>query len=327
MNIDHNSSATSNVRPLPSQKTQYRNIHLFIDETGDIANTLRSDFRALGGVLVMGDYGPAEAHALLAALQQSVVAAGGKFPQDLHGSSLNPRTNQSAFNQHRFFVLLEQGLRQWCGSHHEIFGAHIEHKADIWDNGLMSEKFRDNRYLLMFRALIEQMLFIAPELKSKIASNARISLTVARRACHLQNTLEHRQNLEYYGVPFSFDEENGDIVIHESLDQRDLVTILQSSLLEFGGAGSVEVDQITVEPIDYQTGLSSPGLYLADLHLYQVRRSRFGRPYPCVVSRKWQMRYGSDLRHLRNAALAYRRNDFWGTLRFAAPISDESDYT
>jgi hypothetical protein len=65
---------------------QFPSAHTFIDETGSIAETNKHDFRAVGGVVIFGVFGPPEDQEMRSLLEQAVIGAGGKFPADLHGS-------------------------------------------------------------------------------------------------------------------------------------------------------------------------------------------------------------------------------------------------
>jgi hypothetical protein len=135
-----------------------------------------------------------------------------------------------------FYSLLQQALTGWCSEKNDLFGIQIEHRSDIYDNNLLAERLKDNRYVLMLKALLEQLLFIDPDFKARLQPGATISLTVARRAYNLDDTPNNRQSLDHFGYRF-FPSKTapGKLAVQGTLDQRDLLSLLQSSLMELGG--------------------------------------------------------------------------------------------
>jgi hypothetical protein len=305
----------------------YNDLHIFIDETGRVAEDIRNDFKAVGGVVVLGPMTGDDDEALHDCLRSAVANAGGAFPADLHGGRLATKR----FDQATFLRELDFRLRAWCGDVRELKGISIQHDEDLWatDGSVLSERARDNRYQLMLRSLLEQLLFLDPGLSRRLSKDVRVHVTVASRALSLPDTPTTRMTLEAFGSMVDLDrKEAGRLVVRQSFTSQELGALLQAMSLEFGGG--LNIARSKVVALDYQ-GVSRPrALYLADLYLHQLRQGQQMQSSRSVnrvcISEFRRLHYGPDLRALKDVALANRRGDYRQVVRITARLTDSEDY-
>lgn len=305
----------------------FTELHLFIDETGDMFFGGRNQFKAVGGIAVLGPLSSDDDEALRTHLDEAVVAAGGLFPRDLHGGK---HVSQS-FDQEAFLRELGQRVRTWSGDSCEVKGLAIEHEQDLWENemSVLAERARDNRYQLMLHALLEQLLFVDHGLRRRLHERVRVHVTVASRALVLPDTPANRASLEAFGSNFHTDRRDATrLVVPNSFTGRELTAMLLAMSREFGGG--LEISLAQVIPLDYTHGQCPAALYLADLYLHQLRQAQ--RPgharqtgWVCIQEFR-RLRYGRGLQALKQAALADARGDARAVLRLTAGLADADQY-
>ena len=311
-----------------SDTKHYATAHLFIDETGTFTKASRNEFKAVGGVVILGELRPEDAQQLKGILKNTILEAGGAFPQDLHGST----NSHNRFDKDRLMRLLQSGLQEWCGSVRSIMGISIEHEEDIWGNyDLITERARDNRYQLMLRALLQQLLFVDSKLYQRFSLEARINITIASRVAVLNNTEDNRKELERFGYRYSPDRKHpSKLVVRDSFAPRELGAMLQACLLELGALNKPRFDALSVEAIDYNNGTSPAGLYLADLYLMQLRQSQI--PYAArevkgvYFTQFRRLHYGGDLEKLKHIAIATASGHPRDVLRGASELQCDDQY-
>lgn len=269
----------------------YRDLHLFIDETGDIAGDKHDPLRAVGGVLCFGDYDASYDQFLREILTRNLKNIAGKFPQDLHFS-------QSALEYAQlddFARAVGQELVAWQTDQPHLYGVVMLHHEDIWGAHLHStfaEDSRDNRYQAMLWALIEALVFLDPKITERLAPRWTLHLHVASRQVPFRGSGEERAMLASRG--FEFDKRDGVHFMVRPLNARDLHQQFELSMRQRWKTPHVELGQVEVESIEYNdaTRPSAAALYLADLYLGQFRGAKLRKQPLNILHTYRRFEYG-----------------------------------
>lgn len=171
-------------------QNKFNELHLFVDETGLLANidaynpkTRGKDLCLVGGVVFWGEYDKFDAR--LAKILKETVAThyGIDSWSELHyydsegaqklGAEYWPKKNA-------FLAALRDELqRDACADRFQ--GVSIRHESDLGaPSSLLSENEEDNRYLFMLQSLIEQVVF-SDETARRLTKDAKIVVRIASR--------------------------------------------------------------------------------------------------------------------------------------------------
>jgi hypothetical protein len=251
-------------------------LHLFLDESGKLEGEPSSREVALvGGVLLFGDYEPADDVRLRDALRNRLVEVGGNFPGDLHFGRRGLHDDQA----NAFLRAMDNDVSDWAGTARSVYGVAIQHETDLYEAGpgLLREAAYDNRYIAMLWALVEYLLFIDERVAARLNRKAKVHLHIASRQYCFSNREVPRTELEALGFKVNEDKHRGgDWYRVCSLHKDEVRGMLRIALRRWDTASCV-VSQIEVSPLDYQRGTSPAALYLADLYLGQIRQRLLGK--------------------------------------------------
>jgi hypothetical protein len=259
---------------------RYPSLHVFLDESGTLQGEhRRREVALVGGVLLFGDYGARAQEGLRDLLRREVTALGGRFPADLHFS------RQEHFTPEQHAELLRRlhaGLAGWEAGGRALRGVSLLHESDLADGGspLLAEQSYDNRYLRLVLGLLEHLLFVDPEVAALLSPDAELHLHVANRRFTFDPDAVDAAALQAQGYDVRDDPYTpGNLVVEEMLRPREVGRMLQAALWRRGLRTGLRLGQVEVPSIDYhRQGLdTTPGLYLADLYLGQVRAAELAR--------------------------------------------------
>ncbi|MFO0870287.1 MAG: hypothetical protein U0935_15265 [Pirellulales bacterium] len=255
----------------------YHELHFFLDESGRLdGQPNRKEVVLVGGVLVFGPYTAADDQALQTRLRERVLNSGGRFPADLHAAD----QQQASVDRQQLLGALQQDVKAWAEGERAVYGIAIQHQRDQFADagGLLREAAFDNRYVSLLWALIEHLLFVDDRVASRLGPNVQVHLHLAsRQYCFHENEVPRAQ-LEALGMHVRPDDRRGTgwyrvPCILRPDEVRGMLRIALRRWLHV----PLTVDRIEVEPLDYVSGKSPAALYLADLHLGQVRQRQLAR--------------------------------------------------
>ncbi len=307
--------------------TRFDALHIYLDESGDLAGILRERALALvGGVLLFGACDSADDDALRALLEKRLREAGGVFPLDLHSS----RTSLTPARQEQFIRTVAPDLQGWCGSSRELHGISIEYEQDLFAAGpaLLTERSYDNRYLFMLHALVEHLLFVDNRTQARLNPGARVCLHFANRAYKFEVDEIAPDDLAALGWTVYDDRQRpGKFFVPSSLRAGEVRVALQQGLRQRWRSASVVIDRIEVTRIDYEGNNSPAPLYLADLYLGQVRQQLLGNQrqrVPVLLDCFCQLRYGPALDRQARLKAAVESGDVAQYVALASQSAEET---
>lgn len=277
-------------------RCQFDELHIFIDETGLLANvdavnpkTGQKDLCLVGGVVFWGKY--AEFDKRLSTILKTVVANhyGVASWDELHYSNSEglKKLGRDGYwsKKNAFLASVRDELRRLpCAE--RLQGVSIRHESDfgVDRSSLLSENEGDNRYLFMLQSLIEQVVF-SDDTTRRLTQDAKIAVRVASRQLVLErddsripelearlDRISPKRKLYHY-------EEN--FVVPYFHNEKDICNATTAFLKYRRPDATLRFDVQRVETINYRNfakdgsrlELSPSGYYLADLFLGQKRRS------------------------------------------------------
>jgi len=284
----------------------YDQMHLFLDETGDF---LKKELRIIGGVLLFGTYDDQkEDNKIKKLLINSINDANGKFPEDLHfGNNGWQIERKNTFLQNLCNKIQEDNIPD-TGLYGRTFGVSITYEEDISDN----DNKHDNRYRHMLLFLIQHLLFVSKDVAIRLNPKAKIYITIASRQFVFNAHDYNTETLAKLGWRnWQVDNENKDKKYVQSVND-DIIR----SLINPNNGGSkrwpsdqIEVMNIQLNSLDYNSGTSPKGLYLADLQIGAIRRSTNLLTSICNIQ------YSPKLRFLHEMHSSLSNNDLAGYLK------------
>lgn len=293
---------------------KFSEMHLFLDETGLITDS-NDALNALGGVLFFGRYDHNVDLELRDILGECLSDVGGSFPGDLHFSQSKLKGYQ-----------LREACKNAGTQISELFahrpltniqGVVLHHQESIFTGAkslLIDEDKRDNRYLALLQAFLEQLLFIDAALLDRLTEDWTLHLHIASRTIPLtkDQSLEREAFLQagysvisrYKGRRASRKEEPDEYFVQQTLNERDVEQILRNLQTLRWKDKHLNIGTIEVSSIDYQSSNSPAGLYLADLFLGQYRQKKLYQKKLNLLPTFRELSYGPWLSLLSQMALA-----------------------
>ena len=341
---------------------EYDEVHVFIDESGDITGKKESsEKRLVGGVVVFGAYDRDSEEQLGSLLRHDVRKAGGRYPYDLHFSN---REFQERRGEGRWRALLSnvrESVHSWTTAGREAYGVVMQHGSDLFQKrSFFAEASDDTRYFHMLSSLIEHVLFVNPISRDRLCSNARVHLHVASRSLPFPNDNKTKEWLKSQGYQIltpgkgtSRDgpspkkagsprdrsarrEKPSEVFALKMVNKRELASMLRTCLRTRWSRSDLDVDDVEVVKAEYeperiehegrQPAQTPVGLYLADLLLGQVRRDWEETVVPMLE----RMIYGPESKTLAEmqSALDHENIDgYWHSFRqLLTQEEDQSEY-
>ncbi len=277
-------------------------MHLFIDESGNFHQNAGNII--IGGVLLFGNYGQIEKDTFQSFFDYCLNQFQGNFPGDLHLGA-----NNWALDTKRAFL---QSLHNQINENNDLFnrtfGVSITYEEDISDN----DNKHDNRYRHMLLFLIQHLLFVRKDVAIRLNPRAKIYITIASRVFVFNAHDYNDETLAQLGWRnWQVDRENQDIRYVQSVND-DIIR----SLINPNNGGSIrwpsdqiQVMEIKLNSLDYNTGTSPKGLYLADLQVGAIRSKTRLLTSICNIQ------YSPKLRFLHEMHSSLSNNDLAGYLK------------
>ncbi|MDR0520831.1 MAG: hypothetical protein LBH00_03135 [Planctomycetaceae bacterium] len=264
----------------------YDQVHLFIDESGNIQDD-NDPVKLVGGVLLFGSYGKDVQNKIGKTLKNALVPIQGSYPRDLHFSKLF-RDQKNLFRE-----TLYTELKQWKeAAGVEIYGIAVKHEEDVFSDAvpILAEQSYDNRYFLMLGKLFEYSFFVSKRITAKLADDAVIHLYIARRSFYIPPYTKVADDYEKMGY-FVFrnkktHEPKIDIdargkrwfKVTASIQESDLREMFQSIIdsrwkNNRKTIGTIRYESIDYDASNYRSAKTTQGLYLADIQLAAYRNN------------------------------------------------------
>lgn len=280
----------------------YDQMHLFIDESGNFHQN--SGNIIIGGVLLFGNYGQIEENILQGFFDSCLNQFHGNFPRDLHlGKNNWPSGTKKAFLQS-----LHNQINENNDLFNRTFGVSITYEDDI----LNDDTKHDNRYRYMLLFLIQHLLFVSKDVAEKSMPRATITITIASRQFVFNAHDYNEATLAQLGWRnWQDDMENQDIRYVQSVNDdiiRSLINPNNGGSIRWP-ADQIQVMEIRLNSLDYNTGTSPKGLYLADLQVGAIRSKTRLLTSICNI------RYSPKLRFLHEMHSRLSNNDLAGYLK------------
>ena len=279
----------------------YDQMHLFIDETGTF-NEIDGK-KIIGGVLLFGNYGQIENATLQGFFDSCLNQFHGNFPSDLHlGKNNWPPDTKKAFLQS-----FHNQMKENNDLFNRTFGVSITYEDDI----LIDDTKHDNRYENMLLFLIQHLLFVSQNVAERSMPRAKIYITIASRVFVFER---NDYNVETYAQlgweNWRIDRENFTKGFVQSVNDDIIRTLINPNN---GGSkrwpsDQIEVMNIQLNSLDYNSGTSPKGLYLADLLLGAIRSNTRLLTSICNIQ------YSPKLRFLHEMHSSLSNNDLAGYL-------------
>lgn len=271
-------------------KSRYDELHFFIDESGEFHSHKKFHQRLafVGGVLLFGKYDRAANDRLLAILRARLEEAGGQFPNDMHFSEgknpPKPCVIQLVKN-------LSQPLQEWCGDERALYGISLKYEADLAnaDYHILSELKSDYRYLSMLWSLVEHLVFVDGNISQRLTPDATLHLHVGNRAYVFHEKSQDPQELRDLGFRVEKHRKKEQTwVVPEILDHKTLLNMVRMAVRQ-RWRQSINLGEIEVPRIRYESRPCPAALYLADLYLGLVRQSELSSMFKNHVAIKAAM--------------------------------------
>ena len=280
----------------------YDQMHLFIDESGNFHQN--SGNIIIGGVLLFGNYGQIEENILQGFFDSCLNQFHGNFPRDLHlGENNWPSGTKKAF-----LKSLHNQINENNDLFNRTFGVSITYEDDI----LNDDTKHDNRYRYMLLFLIQHLLFVSKDVAEKSMPRATITITIASRQFVFNAHDYNEATLAQLGWRnWQDDMENQDIRYVQSVNDdiiRSLINPNNGGSIRWP-ADQIQVMEIRLNSLDYNTGTSPKGLYLADLQVGAIRSKTRLLTSICNI------RYSPKLRFLHEMHSRLSNNDLAGYLK------------
>lgn len=277
-------------------------MHLFIDESGNFHQNAGNII--IGGVLLFGNYGQIEENILQGFFDSCLNQFRGNFPRDLHlGSNNWPPDTKKAF-----LTSLHNQMIKNNNLFKRTFGVSINYEDDI----LNDDTKHDNRYRYMLLFLIQHLLFVSKDVAIRLNPGARIYITIASRVFVFKRNDYNLETLAQLGWRnWQDDRENQDIRYVQSVNDdiiRSLINPNNGGSIRWP-ADQIQVREIILNSLDYNTGTSPKGLYLADLQVGAIRSKTRLLTSICNIQ------YSPKLRFLHEMHSSLSNNDLAGYLK------------
>lgn len=252
-------------------ENKFTEVHLFIDESGNLSDPNKEETLLVGGVALFGTYGSDENQVFENIVKKILSEVGGRYPTDLHFNK-SPLSNEM---RSKLLNLISAEIAGLSSSpYYRLYGLSLRHVTDYHNNDMIftDESRADNRYVQMLWSLIEYYLFVDNEFSGLLSREAKINIYISTRAFPVN--VADKEELERKGFkvkPDVFDKNKYICVL--SIHEREIIGMFRTALSQRWNNSKVSVDTIKIVKTNYEQAESLVLLYLADIYLGVVRKS------------------------------------------------------